>query len=371
MARERGFKGLVAASGEAGLALARKFNPDAISLDLRLPQMDGLTLLDILKHDPTLLHIPVHVISVEEQRQQAVQFGAMSYLQKPVSKEKLEAVFEQLQSRAERGIGRLLIVEDNETERLSISELIGNGDVQITAVGSGKAALAALKADVFDCMVLDLRLPDISGFKVIERMQQELGLTNLPVIVYTGKELTRQEETKLRQAAESIIIKGVKSQERLLAETALFLHRVEANLPEAKRRMLRQMVQADPLLEGKKVLIVDDDIRNIFAMTSYLERYKIQIVYAENGRDAIELLQGSPEIAIILMDIMMPEMDGYETIQAIRQLDPLKGLPIIAVTAKAMKEDREKCIAAGASDYLPKPVDMEQLLSLMRVWLYK
>jgi len=264
-----------------------------------------------------------------------------------------------------------LVVEDDATQRASIVELVGNGDVHTTAVGSGAEALTALQAQTFDCMVLDLGLPDMTGFALIEKIQKELGLSGLPIIVYTGKDLTPQEETELRRVSESIIVKDVKSPERLLDETALFLHRVEVDLPESKRQMLQQVHQTDAVLAGKGVLIVDDDVRNIFALTSVLERQRMRVVYAENGRQAIARLQSTPGIDVVLMDIMMPEMDGYETMRAIHQIDAFTSLPIIALTAKAMKGDREKCIEAGASDYIPKPVDTEQLLSLLRVWLYR
>jgi hypothetical protein len=231
--------------------------------------------------------------------------------------------------------------------------------------------LEALKSGHFDCLVLDLGLPDMSGFELIEQIKQQPHLGYLPIVVYTGKELTPQEETQLRRISDTIIIKDVRSPERLLDETALFLHRVQANLPAPKRQMLEQLQQNDPILAGKKVLIVDDDVRNIFALTSLLERYQMQVLYAENGRDGIAMLQNHPEINIVLMDVMMPEMDGYETMRAIRQISQFKSLPTIALTAKAMKGDREKCIEAGASDYITKPVDTEQLLSLLRVWLYK
>jgi CheY-like chemotaxis protein len=264
-----------------------------------------------------------------------------------------------------------LVVEDDEAQRMSIIELIGEGDVHTTAVGTGEDAIAALKQGQFDCMVLDLGLPDMTGFEMIDRLRQEGLLDGLPVIIYTAKDLSKQEETELKRVAETIIVKDVNSMERLLDETALFLHRVEANLPQSKQRLLEQVHQTDPVLAGKKVLIIDDDVRNIFALTSVLERQRMDVVYAENGRDGIDVLEQTPDIDIVLLDIMMPEMDGYETAQAIRQKPHLKSLPIIALTAKAMKGDREKCIEAGASDYITKPVDTEQLLSLLRVWLYK
>ncbi|MFS8118474.1 MAG: response regulator, partial [Microcoleus sp.] len=371
MAQEQGFKALVALRSDIGLAMAREFKPTAIMLDLNLPVMDGWTVLDRLKHDATTRHIPVHIVSVEEGRQRSLQLGAIAYLQKPVSHEALSKSLTDIKHFVERPVKNLLVVEDNETQRLSIVDLIGNHDVSTTAVGSGAEALETLKAGHFDFIVLDLGLPDMTGFELIEQIKQEPSLKSLPIIIYTGKELTRTEETQLKRMAETIIIKDVRSPERLLDETALFLHRVQANLPEPKRQMLEQLYQTDSTLAGKKVLIVDDDVRNIFALTSMLERHLMQIVFAENGREGIAQLQNTPDINIVLMDVMMPEMDGYETMEAIRKMPQFGSLPIIALTAKAMKGDREKCIEAGASDYITKPVDTEQLLSLLRVWLYR
>ncbi|MEG4112437.1 MULTISPECIES: HAMP domain-containing protein [unclassified Microcoleus] len=371
MAQEQGFKGLVALRSDIGLAMAREFKPTAIMLDLNLPVMDGWTVLDRLKHDPSTRHIPVHIVSVEEGRQRSLQLGAIAYLQKPVSREALSKALTDIKGFVERPVKNLLVVEDDETQRLGIVDLIGNHDVSTTAVGSGAEALEILKSGHFDCVVLDLGLPDMTGFELIEQIKQEATLKSLPLIIYTGKELTRSEETQLKRMAETIIVKDVRSPERLLDETALFLHRVQANLPEPKRQMLEQLYQTDSTLAGKTVLIVDDDMRNIFALTSMLERHKMEVVYAENGREGIAKLQNTPEINIVLMDVMMPEMDGYETMQAIRNMPQFASLPMIALTAKAMKGDREKCIEAGASDYITKPVDTEQLLSLLRVWLYR
>ena len=372
LAHEKGFKGLVATRGDVALALARKFRPDAITLDIMLPDRDGWTVLDRLKHDADTSHIPVHIISSgDAQRQRAIKMGAFTQLQKPVSREQLASAFDDIAAFVQRGVKRLLIVEDDDVQRMSIVELIGNGDVVTTAVASGGEALAALASEQFDCMVLDLKLPDMSGFELIEKIQNELGQSELPIIVYTGKELTEKEETQLRKVADAIIVKEVSSPERLLAETTLFLHRVEANLPEPKRRVLEQMHRRDPVLAGKKVLVVDDDVRNIFALTSALESQNMLVVHAENGREAIEVLEQTPGIQAILMDIMMPGMDGYETTAAIRERPQYKSLPIIALTAKAMKADRDRCIEAGASDYISKPLDIDQLLSLLRVWLYR
>ncbi|ARV61896.1 hybrid sensor histidine kinase/response regulator [Nostocales cyanobacterium HT-58-2] len=371
MARQQQFKVIVAHSGSSGLALAQQFQPSAIILDIRLPEMDGWTVLDRLKHDPSTRHIPVHIMTVEEGRQRGLQLGAIAYLQKPISSETLHQALTKIKGFVERQVKNLLVVEDDENQRHSIVELIGNTDVATTAVRTGAEALEAIRNGYFDCLVLDLGLPDMNGFELIEQIKQQPNGEALPIIVYTARELSRAEDTQLRRLAETIIVKDVRSPERLLDETALFLHRVQANLPAPTRQILEQLHSNDPVLVGKKVLIVDDDVRNIFALTSMLERYQMQVLYAENGRDGIEVLQKTPDINVVLMDVMMPDMDGYETTRLIRQNNQFKSLPIIALTAKAMQGDREKCIEAGASDYITKPVDIEQLLSLLRVWLYR
>jgi CheY-like chemotaxis protein len=308
---------------------------------------------------------------VEEERERSLRLGAVSFLQKPVTKETLENALTQTIEFINRPVRKLLIVEDDPVQRQNIVELIGNGDVISTATGTAAGALAALGKNRFDCIVIDLGLPDMSGAKLIAEIQKRYGHHAPPVIVYTCKELTRREETDLRKISESIIIKDVRSPERLLDETALFLHRVQSKLPESKRRMIEQVQKSDSVLSGRKVLVVDDDVRNIFAITSALENHKMQVLYAENGQAGIEILQNTPDIEAVLMDVMMPEMDGFEAIRRIRQIERFKKLPIISVTAKAMKGDREKCLQAGASDYITKPVDMDQLRSLLRVWLYK
>jgi CheY-like chemotaxis protein len=371
LARDRGFKGLVAQRADRALALAREYQPTAVTLDLRLPDADGWTILDRLKHDPATRHIPVHIISVEENWQRGLRLGAIDFLTKPATKESLSDALTTLHEFVDRPVKRLLVVEDDAAARRSIVELIGHGDVQTTTVGSGEEALAALRRQQFDCMVLDLGLPDMTGFQLITRVKSEIGLRKLPTIVYTGKQLTRREEAELRRLAESVVIKDAGSPERLLDETALFLHRVTAKLPESKQRMLEQLHRTDPALTGRKVLIVDDDVRNIFALATFLERSQMEVSYAESGREGIARLQEAGDIDAVLMDVMMPELDGYETMRAIRDHPRFRQLPIIAVTAKAMKGDREKCIEAGASDYIAKPVDMDQLLSLLRVWLYR
>jgi signal transduction histidine kinase/CheY-like chemotaxis protein/HAMP domain-containing protein len=371
LARERGFKGLVAHTADRALSLAREYQPTAVTLDLRLPDADGWTILDRLKHDASTRHIPVHIISVEENWQRGLRLGAIDFLTKPATKESLSDALTTLHEFIDRPVKRLLVVEDDEVQQQSIAELIGNGDVQTTAVTTGADALEALQRESFDCMVLDLGLPDMTGFQLITRVKGEIGLRKLPIIVYTGKQLTKREEAELRRMAESVVIKDAQSPERLLDETALFLHRVTERLPESKRLMLEQLHRTDPTLTGRKALVVDDDVRNIFALTTFLERSEMKVIYAESGRDGIARLQDTPDVDVVLMDVMMPEMDGYETMRAIRGMAKFRNLPIIAVTAKAMKGDREKCIEAGASDYIAKPVDMDQLLSLLRVWLYR
>jgi len=372
IAREHGFKGVVALRGETALTLAREYPPAAITLDLLLPDIDGWMVLDRLKADPNTRHIPIHIISVQDERERGLQRGAFTYIEKPVSKDVLEEAFGRIRRFLEPHERNLLIVEDTEAERLAVVELIGNGDVHITAVGSAEEARVALKGQRFDCMVLDLGLPDIKiGIQLLEEIQANPDLHDLPVIIYTGKDLSPKEESRLKKIAQTIIIKGVRSPERLLAETALFLHRVAADLPEPKRRILERLYQTDAALAGKKILIVDDDVRNIFALTSILERHQMKVLSAENGKQGIDTLEQTSDVDGVLMDIMMPEMDGYEAIQLIRKNPAFKTLPVIALTAKAMKGDREKCIEAGASDYLAKPVDSEQLLSLLRVWLHR
>ena len=370
-ARERGFKGIVAQRGDAGLALIHEFKPDAIILDLKLPVMDGSTVLDHLKHHPATRHIPVHVVAADGDGRDALRAGAVAVVEKPLDKKSLDRTFNDLEQFLARDVKNLLIVEDDEEQRRSLVELAGDGDdVEVTAVGTSKEALDALAEKRFDCVVLDLKLPDGTGFELLEELKGNGEFGDVPVIVYTGKDLTRREETKLRRYAEAIVVKDVRSPERLLDETALFLHRVENRLPAERRRTLEQLHDGNAVLLGKKILIVDDDVRNVFALTSVLEGHGMEVVFAETGAEGLEKLEASSDIDLVLMDIMLPEMDGYETMQQIRARDRFERLPVIALTAKAMKGDRQKSIAAGASDYIAKPVDTDQLLSLMRVWLY-
>src|SRR6185295_3014444 len=308
LARDHGFKGLVAMRGSEALALARKYKPTAVSLDIFLPDMLGWTVLSQLKQDPATRHIPVQICTVEEERQHGLERGAFAYLNKPLTTESIEAAFDRIKRFAEPRPRNLLVVEDDAAERMSIQELIAHDDVSITAVATGAEALAAMHERDYDCVVLDLRLPDMSGFELLAEIQKEPQLRDVPIIVFTGRELTQDEETQLRKMAKSIVLKGVQSPERLLDETALFLHRVVADLPPGKQRMLESLTQSDEALVGKKVLVVDDDVRNIFALTSLLERHQMQPLVAASGAEAIELIQKTPDVSLALMDIMMPEM---------------------------------------------------------------
>ena len=371
-AHERGFKALVAQRGRDALAAAQRFNPEAITLDIHLPDMDGWQVLDRLKADPETARIPVHVISVEaQQRERGLRAGAIAVLAKPPAAADIEAVFDGISRLSGRTAKNVLLVEDDEVERASMIQVIQSDRVRPTAVGSGAEALAALKDQHYDCLIVDLGLPDMSGFQLIEQIKKDRTLQDLAIIVYTARELSKREETRLKRLTDSIIIKDARAPERLMEELMLFLHRVETNQPASNAWDGANGKALQDGLAGRRVLVVDDDVRNIFALTSLLERHGMQVISAENGKDAIELLQATPGIEVVLMDVMMPEMDGYETIQAVRSIPAFHALPVIALTAKAMKGDREKCIEAGASDYIAKPVEPRQLLSLLRVWLFQ
>jgi CheY-like chemotaxis protein len=350
------------------LAMARKFKPAAITLDISLPDTAGWTVLDRLKHDPQMRHIPVHVISIDENRRKGLALGAASHLKKSGGKEIFGEAFLRIQRSLDRRMRELLVIEKDEAARQSILQLIGNGDVHTTGLGSAREALDACAKQSFDCVVVDPSLPDMRLSEFLPSLQNALGERELPVILYPA-DASAEQSSAVSRVAENLVLRRADSAERLLDETTLFLHRVEANLPQGKREMLEHIRQFDPALVGRRVLIVDDDVRNIFALTSVLERHHIEVMHAENGRAGIEVLLNTPGVDVVLMDIMMPGMDGYETIRAIRKIEDFATLPIIAVTAKAMKGDREKCIDSGASDYIPKPVDLEQLFSLLRVWL--
>jgi HAMP domain-containing protein/CheY-like chemotaxis protein/signal transduction histidine kinase len=371
LGHDKGFKILTAARGSEALALAREFHPTAISLDVFLPDMLGWTVLNHLKQDPATRHIPVQMLTQDEERHHGLSRGAFAFVTKPSTTEALESAFARIKEYVTPRRKRLLVVEDNPTEQFTIRELLGYDDIDVSVASTGREALTAIAEEAFDCVVLDLRLPDMSGFDLLERFSETPSLSDLPVVVFTGKDLSSEEDARLRVLARSVVVKGVESPERLLDETALFLHRVVADLPAEKQKMLERLHHSDEALVGKKVLVVDDDVRNIFALSSVLERRGMTVLTAGTGREAISTLESTPDMAIVLMDIMMPEMDGYETMQVIRQNTSFRRLPIVALTAKAMKGDREKCLEAGASEYLAKPVNTEQLLSALRMWLHR
>jgi len=378
-AHEQGLKALIAPRGEMVLALAQEVQPAAITLDLSLPDLHGLKVLQRLKDDPRTCHIPVHIISGDESGLHGMERGAVACLKKPVTKKALDEAFAGMKGLEDHPLKHLLVVEDNEIERDHLVKMVGREGVRTTAVGSGAEALAALKAQRFDCLVLDLRLPDVQGLELVEKIRQELNLHDLPVIVYTAKELTPEDEARLRGLAERVITKDARSLDRLREETAAFLHRVAAEQSREEAAPVLHRVAAERprpapkaianpnteagRLTGKKILVVDDDVRNLFAIMSMLERFQVQVLRAESGREALQALEQHPDVDVVLMDIMMPGMDGYETTRTIRRQDRFQSLPIIALTAKAMKGDREKCLEAGASDYLAKPVSSEQLLT--------
>jgi HAMP domain-containing protein/CheY-like chemotaxis protein/signal transduction histidine kinase len=371
LARDKGFKVLVAARGAEALELAKQFQPAAVSLDVFLPDMLGWTVLSQLKHNPLTRHIPVQIITLDEDRQHALARGAFSFVNKPTTTEGVSAALSQIKEYARPRRKRLLIVEDNVAEQMSIKELLGHDDIEIVTSDTGKDALSTLRENPCDCVVLDLRLPDMSGFEVLDQIRNDDQLANVPVVVFTGRELSAEEDAELHTMARSIVVKGVESPERLLDETSLFLHRVITELPIEKQRMLEKLNSSDEDLVGRTALLVDDDARNIFALSSVLERRGMKVLTATTGHEAVALVKSNPEIAIVLMDIMMPQMDGYQTIGVIRENPSFARLPIIALTAKAMKGDREKCLEAGASDYLAKPVNTEQLLLAIRMWLHR
>ena len=371
LARGAGFKVLVSASGGEALELARQYTPTAVALDIFLPDMLGWTVLTQLKQDIATRHIPVQIISLDDDKQHGLARGAFAFTTKPTTSEGVRDALERIKEYAKPRRKRLLIVEDNPAERLGINELLGHQDIEIESVDTGSAALGRLAETTYDCMVLDLKLSDMSGFEVLEFVAQDPRLRDLPVVVFTGRELSAEEDEKLRRMARSIVVKGVESPERLLDETALFLHRAVTDLPPDKRRMIERLTVSDEDLVGRTVLLVDDDARNIFALSSLLERRGMKVLTATTGGEAVELVEKASDLAIVLMDIMMPGMDGYQTIGRIREQARFRRLPIIALTAKAMKGDREKCLEAGASDYLAKPVNTDQLLSSLRMWLHR
>jgi CheY-like chemotaxis protein len=371
LAHELGYHCLVAQGAGEGFSLASQFQPDAILLDMRLPDSPGLGVLQRLKDDPQTRHIPVHVVSAQDSTEAAMHMGAIGYALKPTTREQLTQVFRKFEEKLTQKVKTVLLVEDDALQRESVVRLIGDEDVAITAVESGEEAMALLRSRVFDCMITDLRLPDMQGAELLKRMATEEICSFPPVIVYTGRNLTHAEEAELMRYSRSIIIKGARSPERLLDEVTLFLHKVEASMSSERQSMLKTVRGRDRVFEGRCILLVDDDVRNIFALTSALEQRGARVEIGRNGREALEKLDQVPDIDLVLMDVMMPEMDGLEATRRLRRDPRFEKLPVIAVTAKAMKDDQAQCMAAGASDYLAKPVDLDRLFSLLRVWMPK
>ena len=369
LAQEMNYHCIVAHGAEEGLQLATQYQPQAILLDIRLPDQSGLSVLHELKENPLTRHIPVHVISGSDHAEAALHLGAIGYALKPASLEELKQVFTRLEEKLTQKIKRVLLVEDDDRQRESVHQLIADDDVEIVSVAFGNEALELLRKQVFDCMIIDLKLPDMQGSELLQRMSHEDIRAFPPVIVYTGRNLSREEEAELLKYSRSIIIKGARSPERLLDEVTLFLHKVESELSSERQRMLQTLRSRERIFDGRRILLVDDDVRNVFALTSALEQKGMSVEVARNGIEAIEKLDQVTNIDLVLMDVMMPEMDGLEATRRIRADGRFERLPIIAITAKAMKDDQEQCIKAGMNDYLAKPIDLSRLHSLLRVWL--
>jgi CheY-like chemotaxis protein/CHASE3 domain sensor protein len=367
--RSHGFQPLAVGDGETALELLKQHTPAAIILDVKLPGVSGMSVLENIKQNSSLRHVPIHMISALDYHTPAMRLGAIGYLDKPVSIDGIKGAFEKIEKMLDKDVKRVLVIEDDERQATAMKELLGGPGVEITAARSAKEALAQIDEQDFECVIVDLTLPDLSGLELLEKVHNALGEKVPPIIVYTGRDLSREEEEKLREFSESIIIKGAKSPERLLDEVNLFLHRVESELPEEQQTMLTELRLRERGFEGRSVLLVDDDLRNIFALTSALESKGLKVVAARNGFEALEALEKNPNVDAVLMDIMMPKMDGYEAIKRIRQIGRFKELPIIALTAKAMKGDHERCLQAGANDYLPKPVNLMNLISVLKVWV--
>jgi CheY-like chemotaxis protein len=375
LAHEQQFRCVIATTGGEAYELARRLLPSAIVLDVNLPDESGLAVLERLKRNSDTRHIPVHVVSVVDYTQRALEMGAVGYALKPVKREELSDVIRKLEEKSEQQTRQVLVVDDVQSQRENLLELLQSDGVEVTPVGTAEAALAQLRTRTFDCMVLDLALPDLTGYDLLERMSADATSSFPPVVVYTGRALSPEEELQLRRYSNSVVIKGARSPERLLDEVSLFIHRVESTLPREQQRLLREVRNREAVLEGRRILLVEDDVRNIFALTSVLEPKGAKLAIARNGQEALDGLarsaDGGVPIDLVLMDIMMPVMDGLTAIREIRSRDSWKKLPIIALTAKAMPDDRERCLAAGANDYIAKPLDVEKLLSLIRVWMPK
>ncbi len=369
LAQEFGFRSLTAHDGERGIEMARQTRPDAIILDIGLPGIDGWEVLETLKNDALTREIPVHCFSGHDESAKAIRMGAIAYYKKPATLDQIKEAFSKIETRSSTGIRRLLVVEDNSVQHSAIHALFEDSQVDVTVCTTGREALDSLQRESFDCVILDLSLPDMDGFTLLETIHEDDAYPNVPVIIYTARDLTREQEARLRKYADRIILKTDQSADRLLSEASLFLHWVESSKEQGKPRQADAGVHRDDIFSGCKVLLVDDDMRNIYALSASLEEWGCVVQMANNGLESLAALDADPSIDIVLMDIMMPEMDGYEAMKRIRSQDRFKKLPMLALTAKAMRDDRAKCIEAGANDYITKPVDTEKLQSLMRVWL--
>jgi len=369
--RKKNYKGIIAHQGNTGLSFARHYKPDCIILDMKLNEMDGSEVLKKMKNDPELRHIPVQIISGYDRKKDVMELGAFDFIRKPVTQADIGTAIDRMEEFTRQKLKKLLIVEDNREQNNAIKELIGNEDVKLFSAYGGAEAYDMLLKEKFDCIIIDLGLPDMSGIDLMDKIKANGDLENIPVIVYTGKDLNKDELARLNRLANTVVLKTANSIERLLDETILFLHRAEHDLPKEKQRIIRQLHRSTEVLKGRKVLVVDDDMRNIYSLTNVLEEEGLICLYADNGKEAIRKLEEHGDIDIVLMDLMMPEMDGFEAMQQIRKMEKYIKLPVIALTAKAMKGDREKCLETGFSDYISKPVNIEQLVSLMRVWLYR
>jgi len=371
LAHKRGYKCLSAGDGSSGLQLALEYRPTGIILDLGLPDIDGLNVLDQLKHNLATRHVPVHVVSARDESAASLRKGAVGHMLKPASAEDFDGALTRIEEMLETGVRRVLIVEDDKGLRSGLSQLIRNQGVEIDGVGTGAEALERIASETYGGVILDLGLPDMTGFDLLRRLGDLPGGAIPPVIVYTGRELTRQEHAELSKYAEGIVLKEADSEERVLDEVLLFLHSVESSLPPEQQKVIRMLHDPDQVFEGRKVLLVDDDMRNTYALSNVLKKSGLNVVMADNGELALAKLDAEKDVDLVVMDIMMPVMDGYQAMRAIRSSREFEKLPILALTAKAMPEDRAKCLEAGANDYLTKPVDVQRLLSLMRVWLFK
>ncbi|HEY5393325.1 MAG TPA: response regulator, partial [Hanamia sp.] len=368
-AHENNMKAVVTTKGNDIIDFINQFHPDAICMDLNMPDTSGWKILDRLKTDLNLRHTPVYIISGEDDRNNGLKRGARNFLIKPIKEEALKNLFNDISDFTSKKVKNLLIVDDNEFELARVVKALEYKDVQITTATTAKEAILHIREKFFDCIILDLVLPDADGLDIIHELENEKSEPETAVLIYSAKDITKKEKARLNRFANRIILKGSHSLEQLTDQVALFLHRVHKELPEQMRGVIENIHIIDDVLIGKKILIVDDDVRNLFALSVGLEHFGFNLIRAESGKDALDILEKNKDIDIVLMDIMMPEMDGYETMKHIRSKQANKDLTIIAVTAKAMKGDRQKCIESGASDYITKPVNIDQLVSLMRVWL--